>query len=216
MKVFVDLTHKINDKISVFPGDNPPSIICLSNVKEHGHKISKLNFQSHISTHIDAPSHILEDGKNLDQFNVSDFFGKAYVIDCTEVEQIGRDFLTKFHDKIKFAEYLLLYTGKHKKWGTPLFTKNLTLLTEDSAKWLSMLPIKGIGTDSISFDDIDSDPLKDELIIHKILLGKEKLLIENLNNLDKIISKLVDFTCLPLYYENADGSPVRAVAYYDK
>ena len=38
------------------------------------------------------------------------------------------------------------------------------------------------------------------------------VIIENLNNLDKLPQGLFTFCALPLRYENADGSPIRAVA----
>jgi kynurenine formamidase len=215
MKAFIDLTHKINDKISLFPGDKPPHIETTTNVKKDGHKTTSLQFHSHISTHMDAPSHIIEDGKNLDQIDISQFFGRAYIADCSDMDEISKDYLSCIHDKIKYADFLLFYTGKHKKWGTPIYTRNLILLNEEGAKWLSMLPLKGVGIDAISFDRIDADPFKNELIIHSTLLSKDILLIENLNNLEQITGKFIDFACLPLYYENADGSPVRAVAQYD-
>jgi kynurenine formamidase len=50
---------------------------------------------------------------------------------------------------------------------------------------------------------------------HHILLGKEILLIENLTNLDKLPDHVFTFQCFPLKVENADGSPVRAIALID-
>jgi arylformamidase len=49
---------------------------------------------------------------------------------------------------------------------------------------------------------------------HYIFLGKEILLIENLTNLDKLPDGEFIFQCLPLKVENADGSPIRAIAFY--
>ena len=51
------------------------------------------------------------------------------------------------------------------------------------------------------------------LRLHKQLLITDKtVIIENLNNLDKVPAGLFTFCALPLRYENADGSPIRAVA----
>ena len=48
---------------------------------------------------------------------------------------------------------------------------------------------------------------------HHILLSKEILIIENLNNLDQLIGKDFDFYGIPLKIGAADGSPIRAFAH---
>lgn len=71
---------------------------------------------------------------------------------------------------------------------------------------------KGIG-----FDVIGLDPIADEnLTRHKALFKACDLVnIENLKNLDLCGEDLFYFTCFPLYLEDCDGSPIRAIAYLD-
>lgn len=70
---------------------------------------------------------------------------------------------------------------------------------------------KGIGIDAISIDPIDSF----ELPMHRIVLGAGLVIVENLTNLEGLIGRTFRFAALPLKYENADGAPVRAVAFVD-
>ncbi len=216
MQTYIDLTHKITNEISVFPGDKFPTIKEVANVKKDYHKVSSLSFSSHIGTHIDAPSHICENGKNLDELEISYFFGKAYTIDCSYLNEITKAELLAVEDKIIYADFLLFFTGKQYQWGKESYLKNLIVMTKKASIWLCQHQIKGIGSDSISHDKIDADASKGEMYVHNDFLSREKILIENLNNLDKIVGKFVNFVCLPLYYENSDGSPARAVAYFDK
>lgn len=216
MQKYIDLTHKITNEISIFPGDKPPSIKQVANVRDNHHKVSKLSFSSHIGTHIDAPSHFIENGKNLDELDVSYFFGKAYTIDCSYLNEITKAELLAVEDKIRYADFLLFFTGKQYQWGKESYLKNLTVMTKKASIWLSQHQIKGIGADAISHDKIDADASKGETYVHYDFLSREKILIENLNNLDQIVGKFVNFVCLPLYYESSDGSPSRAVAYLDK
>jgi len=74
--------------------------------------------------------------------------------------------------------------------------------------------LKGIGFDSFSVDKIISAHIvtEENLPNHHILLGKEILLIESLTNLDKLPESIFSFQCLPMKIENADGSPIRAMA----
>jgi arylformamidase len=214
MKRYIDLTHKLHNEITVFPGDKQPDIKELINVNEHGAKVTFIGIGSHMGTHMDAPSHMCEGVKNLDDFDIDFFFGKAYVIDCSKQETITKKSLLNHTDKIKKADFILFFTGKQNEWGKETYTQNLTVMDKECAKWLNQFDIRGIGTDGISHDRIDANPSKEETYVHHIFFSSEKVLIENLNNLDKIVNHIVDFVCLPLYYKNSDGAPVRAVAYY--
>ena len=71
---------------------------------------------------------------------------------------------------------------------------------------------KGIG-----FDVIGLDPIADEnLTRHKRLFENRDIVnIENLRNLHLCGSELVNFSCFPLHWENSDGAPIRAVAWFD-
>ena len=81
------------------------------------------------------------------------------------------------------------------------------MLHEDAATYLSSFNLKGIGSDTISFDPVDSW----ELPVHHILLSKGLILIENLVNLKSLPKHNFAFSCFPLKIKNGDGSPVRAV-----
>jgi kynurenine formamidase len=87
-------------------------------------------------------------------------------------------------------------------------------LTTDAASWLTQFGLNGIGIDSFSVDKVISAEVvtEDTMPNHYIILGSDILLIENLTNLDKLPTDIFIFQCLPLNIENADGSPVRAMA----
>ena len=71
---------------------------------------------------------------------------------------------------------------------------------------------KGIG-----FDVIGLDPIADEnLTRHKKLFASKDIVnIENLTNLEQCGSELFNFSCFPLKLEDCDGSPTRAVAWFE-
>ncbi len=233
MKSIIDLTHVINDRVSVYPGDEIHEITQIASVKEDGCKITSLKIISHLGTHIDAPSHVIEGGQNLDDMDISAFIGTAYVLDCTKYDSyhenigknkagiddvnqqvkseshIGAKIIEEHKPKIENVDFLLLYTGNHEYWGTNEYIDKLRILTPESAKLITSLDVKGVGIDGISFDKVGATNLD----IHNILLSKNILLIENLNNLNQIKGAIVNFSCLPIFYENADGSPVRAIAW---
>jgi arylformamidase len=210
----IDLSHSINNNISVYPGTAQPQIKQLSTVQHEGFAEMSLVLNSHHATHIDAPYHMIEGGKTLDQFAPDKFTGTAFVIDCRALNQkeISIDLLQAHARELEQVDFVLFCTGSSKKWSTPLYLSDYPVLSTAAATWLSQLPIKGVGFDAISPDEIDSLHYTN----HKILLGKELIIIENLTNLDQLTGEIFQLICLPLKIENADAAPARAVAILNK
>lgn len=211
MKV-IDLSHKISEDMPVFPGTLPPTIKIGSSVAEDGYLERKITLDSHVGTHIDAPAHVLAAGKTLDQFPIAKFAGSCCVVNLARLKSsvIDLDFLIGFHCIIEKHDFVLLMSNWSQKWGTEAYFQDYPVLHKEAAKWLTGFPnIKGIGIDSISIDSFDSKDLGN----HRILLEKDFIVIENLKNLDSLPVKEFSFSCFPLSITEADGSPVRAVAY---
>ena len=206
--MIIDLTHLLNEDITVYPGTISPTFAIGNTIEKDG--FAELNIQmcTHTGTHIDAPAHILEGTKTLDQFPIEKFVGKAFVVDCTEQKEIDKAFLSTYEKEIREAEFLLFYTGWQHKWKTENYFDVFPTLTIEAANWLTHFSLKALGFDAISVDKMDVH----ELPNHHILLGKEILIIENMTNLDQLIGKKLELNCIPLKIENADGSPVRAFA----
>jgi len=102
----------------------------------------------------------------------------------------------------------LIHTGWSLYWGTEKYFSNYPVLSLKAADWLSRFELKGFGLDTISADEADSQ----DFSVHKALLRNDTIIIENLTNLEKLPCSQFVFSCFPLNFEDADGSPVRAVA----
>jgi kynurenine formamidase len=63
----------------------------------------------------------------------------------------------------------------------------------------------------ISVDGIEDS----DLPIHRILMARDMVIVENLTRLDLLPDGPFLFSCLPLAIRDADGSPIRAVAMTD-
>jgi len=202
----INLSHLINTETPVYPGTEQPLIDQLSTVAKDGYAEKKLIICGHVGTHIDAPSHVFSDGLPLDQLPVDRFIGQAYCLKVSEMT-LSHSFLEEMTPHFKDKDFLLLSTGWDKKWKSSAYFTGYPVLTEKAAQLLSRIPLKGVGFDTISADAWDSS----ELPIHRILLRK-MILIENLTGLEPLHGKSFLFSCLPLFIDNGDGSPVRAVA----
>jgi len=206
----IDLSHTIISGDLVFEGMKRPELKSLRNVKENGFAITSIEMHSHNGTHIDAPSHMIDQAKTLTDFPISKFHGKAIQIPCHEFanQEIPLIYLLKYQAKIQQVEFVIFNSGWYKKWNTTAYFDHFPVLSQESAIWLSNFNLKGIGLDIISIDHIKSETVP----VHLTLLNKEILIIENLNNLNLLGTDFFTFQCFPLKFDRIDGSPIRAIA----
>lgn len=211
MKV-IDLSHLIFEDMMVYPGTEKPNIEPRYNIEEDGFRETKISMFSHVGTHIDSPAHMIEDGKFLNEFQASKFIGTAMVLNFSDqgIKGIELEEIKAYENKIRSVDFVILNTGWHKYWGRSKYFEKYPVLSEESASWLSKLNLKGIGVDAISVDAMDSK----DFYAHNTFLQSEFIIIENLTNLGDIEEEIFTLSVLPLKYNGADGSPVRAVAIY--
>ncbi len=111
----IDLTHQLNNNITVYPETKSPIIEAESTIDKNGYAELKIHTRSHAGTHIDAPCHIIPDARSLDEFPIEQFIGQAIVIDCSKEESIGLELLKPLKNKIEKADFVLFYTGWQNK-----------------------------------------------------------------------------------------------------
>jgi arylformamidase len=207
----IDLSHTLASAISVYPGSEKPVINTVAFLEHHGFREKQLILSTHHGTHIDCPFHLLTEGFHAGNAPLKNFFGKGLVIDCRKydpAEHISSESLHSQEAEITRADFLLLCTGMDKHWNTPLYNGPFPVLTQEAAEYLTRFSLKGVGIDTLSVD-----PVEDTILgIHKTLLSRNIIIIENLTDLDQLLNKEFWFSCFPLKIEEGDGSPVRACA----
>ena len=209
----VDLSHLIWAGMPVFPGTEQPLLQEANTLAKDGFREAIITMYSHTGTHIDAPAHMLEGALCLDDFEIDQYIGTAVVADVSQAKTgfIEREALLPYAETIKQTDFLILKTGWSRYWGEVNYYSGFPALSKEAADWLSEFQLKGIGIDAISIDSIDSD----DFPVHKLLLAKNILIIENLTNLDLISQERFLLSVMPLKTKAADGSPVRAFAVLD-
>lgn len=210
--MIIDLTHTISPETYVYPGTPAPMFSATRTIERDKARETLLQVGSHTGTHMDAPRHIVENACGLDKLPVSQFCGRAAIIDVSHLEPgsvITADFLREQNGYLRTADYALFYTGWEKKWDTPAFLEEkFPVLDAESAHYLVSCGLKGVGTDCISVDPLETP----DFPAHHVLLEGGLVIVENLC-LKKLVGRTdVMFFALPLKFENADGAPVRAIA----
>jgi len=73
----IDLSKKIKSGMDVFPSDPQVIVDIVKTIEKDGWELRNLNFGTHTGTHVDAFSHMLTNGKTIDEIPINSFFGLA-------------------------------------------------------------------------------------------------------------------------------------------
>jgi arylformamidase len=201
---YVDLSVAINEDTPIYPGDPKTSIKPAGVLDKDGYCDHYLSIGTHVGTHVDAPMHMIAGGKSLDQIPVDQFIGRGVYVDVTD----GNFDSVKSAD-IQEGDIVLLHTGMSTKYHKPVYFDDYPAMSDEIANYLVQKKIKMIGVDTCSVDNKDGFP------VHKILLGGDVLIIENLTNLEQLMGKRFRLFALPINLQ-IDGAPARVIAEIEK
>ena len=229
MREIFDLSHGFDEDTY-----HPFGFASFRNIQafgSHGCRHAIVTMSLHFATHIDAPWHMVEDGKRLDQMGMSELVGPAVVIDLSAAYGPGiasapreitpdavNQGLSACGEKLAAGDSLIVYTG----WA-PLFQSEpmryyseYRVLSVAACDLLVRLGVRLIGMDSPDFDAPDSyesAPFKP--VRHRKLLGKGIYLIENVGgDVARVAGERLFLLPAPLKIrgEYASGAPLRLLA----
>lgn len=187
----------------------------LRTIEDSGANVTRVTFDTHWGTHLDAPSHTLSGAPAVDQVPLERCCGPAVVLPLAplpERHRISVADLEPHAGAIVPGARLLLYTGWSVRYGRPDYTEGYPVIGLDTARWLAGRGVWLLGVDTPSVGPV-YEPDRTELVaVHAALLGAGIVLVENLANLQHIPGGRCTFIALPLPFRGLDGSPVRAVA----
>jgi len=171
----------------VFPGDVAPSYkrdLAIS--KGDTCNLTFLQMGAHNATHLDAPYHFYDDGKTIEQIDLSKCIGPCTVLDISDYTM---------EDMKKALETC----------NKRLLIKGDTVVTLEIAKLLNRYKIELVGVEGQSVGPVDSP-----MPVHLELLGAEVVLLEGL-----VLSQVTEgdyyLFAAPIKLGGSDGAPCRAV-----
>jgi kynurenine formamidase len=186
-----------------YPGDPTPRLTPLATVEREGFTAYELRSGLHAGTHVDAPIHMIPGGKYLDDFPPEAFTGPGRLLDVRGRSVIDEDCLEQ--QAVEPGDILLLLTGHARLFGSEAYYREHPVVTERFARALVERRIKVLGMDLPSPDRYPFE-------VHHILLGRDVLLLENLTNLEALLSaSTFSIQAFPPRL-HAEAAPVNAVA----
>lgn len=200
--MIIDLSHPLTEQIPVYPGDPAVKIEFAGLLEKDGYCDHVVTLGTHVGTHIDAPMHMLVDGNSLAEVPIERFITRGVCLDVCN----GFDVLEMAD--IREGNSVLLYYGFGAKYTFPEYFEDYPTLSEEVAQYLVEKKVNMVGSDTCSPDGLEDYP------IHRLLLGADVLIIENLINLDKLVG--TDFTvyAFPIALQ-LDAAPARVLADVD-
>jgi len=207
-----DVSVPITNSMPVWPSDPPVKLTPKSHLSRDGShtvRLTEINMGSHTGTHIDAPWHFVDTGKQLSEIPLDQLVGPAIVVLLEGVRSITRADLQTldFQD----CPRVLFKTENSRHWNDGKFYEDFVYLEPDGAQHLVDKGVRVVGIDYLSIDQFKS--LKHPS--HFVLLGKDVAILEGLN-LSQIEPGCYHMVALPLNLQDADGAPTRVILMDDK
>jgi arylformamidase len=202
-----DVTVPIRNTMPVWPADPPVRLTAKSHQsrdKTHTVHLMSIEMGSHTGTHIDAPFHMIENGKRLDEFPLATLTGKATVLEISAARSIRREDLSPLN--WNGVERVLFKTDNSNHWQDGKFYEEFVYLEPDGAEFLAQRGLRLVGIDYLSIDKFKSQSHPS----HFALLKRDILILEGLN-LNAVPPGEYTLTALPLNLTDADGAPTRVI-----
>lgn len=199
----IDISMPIHDRMMSW-GDIDaarPVLIPNSRMPQDRHNESAIRMSLHNGTHVDAPFHMVVDGKTIDEIPIDAYYKPCRVIDLTHVKgAIQKEDL----EGVSYPDggFLLLKTAN--SFGEP-WSPEFVFIAESAAIALAASNISGVGIDALGVER--SQPGHPT---HLALFGAGKRVLEGLR-LAHVVPGDYQLIAFPLYIKGGDGSPVRAV-----
>ncbi len=202
----VDISYEV-----VPPGsDDRPFVIERGLLVDGAYKYDVTRTHSHVGTHVEAPAHFFDGGKDVSEFPLTTYFGRAILLEIDDAEEdlaILPPFLEKaIGDIIQDGDIVICRNNDQEslKGNRPY-----PHLTPEAAQWLRDHKMKMLGIDN--YVGL-SDGIPAGRKLHDILMSVDVPIIEWLDNLDQLKRREFFLMALPFKVKVMDSSWARVIA----
>ncbi|MCG7407236.1 cyclase family protein [Paenibacillus sp. ACRRX] len=213
IKKMIDLSQDIYHLCPVLPAFEPPKLDYICVGPRDGWKLEQITMNLHTATHMDAPAHMGEFEKTLDQFPIDQFQGKMVLVDVSSKiagEQIAVSDIIPYSKQLTADSIVLFYTGwGEKRAWTKEWIYESPYLSNEAARYLIDNQVKAVGIDHFSIGGTGHDNEE----THRILLGAGIWIAEGLQlNDTELLQGDWHVFAMPVKIRDSSGAPARIVA----
>jgi arylformamidase len=208
---YIDLSQPIRTGMTIFPGDPVPVIIPADGTIPPW-RVTALRLGTHTGTHIDSASHYLPGGKTIVDYEIKRFILSGMVLPLEgfmDDQPIMEEYISPWMKDFPGGGALLFRTRWDQYWNSARYMRH-PYLADETVSRIIQAGVSLVGIDALNVDST----VESTDHVHRSLLEKDILIVENLANLDRLQPrKVYQFSFLPLNLPGLDGSPIRAVAW---
>ena len=193
MKIY-DISQEVFS-CEVYPDDPTPQKTVIKSMEQGDpYSLTEFSMCAHNGTHIDAPSHFIEDGKTVDALSLDAFVGSAYVAWHSGVVTQA--------DALKILESA---KAKNEDAANRILIAGDAEVSAEAAEVFAGAKILLLGNESQTVGP-DNAPMQ----VHLTLLSAGVVLLEGIR-LSEIPEGVYFLNAAPLNLSGSEGSPCRAV-----
>ena len=193
MKIY-DISQKVFG-CEVYPGDPEPKRETIASISGGDlYNLTSFSMCAHNGTHVDAPSHFINDGATVSDIDLSQTVGYAFVADFSG-EMSGND----------AREILSKAIALSPEAAKRILIRGEATVTEEAATVFADSGILLLGVESQSVGAIDKP-----MPVHLPLLSRGVVLLEGVR-LSNVTEGKYFLSAAPILLNGCEGSPCRAV-----
>jgi len=228
MPQFFDLSHAFDE--NTYHPFGFPHFQNREMYASHGARHAIVTMSLHFATHMDAPWHMVENGKQLGSIGIAELVGEALVVDLSadhgpargnsgviSRDEILRALSSRGHD-VRRGDALVVHTGWCGLYAADptRYYAGYPTLSAEACEWVVKSGIRLVGVDAPDMDPPKSYQEKPfSPMNHRMLLGHNVYVIENVGGeVGAIVGERVLLIPAPMKLagEYASGAPVRLLA----
>jgi arylformamidase len=210
----IDLTQPFGHNAGYNPDLPLPTVQITRSVIVDGYSLEELSLCTHVGTHMDAPSHVFEEGAAIDAFAPEAFHGPGAIVDLRDLADetpIDAALLAARCPAFAPGAIVCLVTG----WGalrarTRRYADGSPFLTGDGAAWIAERGAAGVAIDHFS---IGGRGTPDKVLpSHMELLGAGIWIVEEALFPEELMTGSWELVALPWRIVGVSGAPTRMIA----